>query len=57
MFKNSEFKAFIIGFITYFLLSVILEFLDINTVIVKTSIFAIILIIYFVMKLYKKNNK
>lgn len=51
-------KGFIIGFIFYFILTIIFDFFGVNNIIVKISIIAsIILIIYVIAQLQKKNNK
>ena len=51
-------KGFIIGFIFYFILTIIFDFFGVNSIIVKAIIIAsIILIIYVIAQLSKKNNK
>ncbi|WP_165442909.1 hypothetical protein [Senegalia massiliensis] len=57
MFKKDTIKNFIIGFITYFVLSIILDLFGVNTTIIKSIIVIIILIIYFIIQSQKKNNK
>jgi hypothetical protein len=58
MFKNESIKGFLLGFITYFLLSIILDLFGIDTVVIRTTVFAIIILLgYFINNLYKKKFK
>lgn len=58
MLKNDKIKSFIMGFISYFVLTVILELFGVDTFIVRTIIAAILILIgYFIILLYKKNNR
>lgn len=54
MFKKDIIKEFILGFITYFVLGLILDLFGVDTILVKTSI---ILIIYVIAQLQKKHTK
>lgn len=57
MFKNERIKNFVLGFITYFVLAIILDLFGIDTIIVRTIIIAIIILGgYFITRVYKKKK-
>lgn len=58
MFKRENTKIFLLGFITYFVISVILNLLDVDNLITKSIVFTIIVLIFWLfMILSKKNNR
>lgn len=58
MFKKEKLKDFIVGFISYFVLTTMLNLFGIDTFIERTIIVAIIiLVVFFKILLCKKNNR
>jgi len=55
--KNVRIKDFAMGFITYFIVSIILDLFGLNTEIVRFMVFLIIVLLgYFITSLYNKKR-
>lgn len=58
MFKRKNIKIFLLGVITYYVVSVTLELLDVNNLITKPIVLAItVLLFWLFMILSRKNNR
>ena len=57
MFGKNTIKGFMGGFITYFVLSFILDLFELDSILVKSIIVVILLIIYFIIQSHKENKK
>ena len=58
MIKNDKIKSFIMGFISYFVLTIILDLFGVDTFILRTIIGAIIILVgFFIILLYKRKNR
>ncbi len=57
MFEENSFKSFMIGFLSYFVISIILDFLGIEKLFIKVIILSIMLLLSYLIINRKKSNK
>ena len=58
MLKKARIKDFILGFVAYFVVTISLDFLGLDSIIIRISIFIFLMLVgYFIIPLHKKNKK